>query len=122
GRRRLATYMDEASRGGKLVRDQDLRRSLNNLKRESHIRRARNTRQITLGLGIAGCLINFPRNGTIETFLKIFFFLCLRPRLIWDLTSLHHAQPGRCGADGAGKRWKGCRSRSMRFKVPIGAV
>src|SRR5437870_1060030 len=57
GRRRIATYMNDTSRGAKLVRDQDLCRGLNNLKRQSQIRSARNPRQITLGLGIAGCFI-----------------------------------------------------------------
>src|SRR3989454_10032688 len=90
GRRRLATYMNDASRGGKLVCDQDLCRGLNNLKRQSHVRGPRNTRQITLGLGIAGCLINFPGDGASEPFLKILFFLCLGRRLIRDLASLDH--------------------------------
>ena len=83
--------MNDASRGGKLVRDQDLCRGLNNLKRQSDVGGTRNTRQITLGFGIAGCFINFPGDGTIEPFLKILFFLGLGPRLIGDLTSLDHA-------------------------------
>src|SRR5262249_61299583 len=58
GRLWVATNMDDASRGCKLIRDQDLIRSLNDLKREAHVRGARNARKVTLGLGVAGCLID----------------------------------------------------------------
>src|SRR5262245_41962516 len=122
GRLWVATKMDDASRGRKLIRDQDLIWSLNNLKREAHVRGARNARHITFGLGVADRLIDLASNGTNESLFEILLFLCFRPSLIWDLTALNDAEP--CGhrTDGAGKCRERRRSRSMGLKVPIGAV
>src|SRR5262249_28753957 len=93
-----------------------------NLKRQAHICRARNSRQVTLGLGIAGGFVQFMRDGTRKPLLEVFFFLRGRPRLVWNLSTFDHAKPGRRGSDRAQQRRKRRWTRSVRLDIEVRAV
>src|SRR5215469_5062597 len=99
----LTIHIDNARRTGKLVGDQDLFGSFNDLKRQPDIRGSRNPWKIALGFGIAHSVVHLVRSGTDKPFFEIFFFLGGGPRLVRNPSTFYDALSRGLSADSAQK-------------------
>src|SRR5262249_49375689 len=104
----LVVHVDGSSGARKLVGDQDVLRSLDNLKGKRHVRGPRYTGQVTLHFRVSG-----------QPFLSVLFLFRRGPRLVRDSAAFYNAQTGGNGADRAERNY-GSGPRSMTFNVPIG--
>src|SRR5262245_7139401 len=110
GRFRLIVQVDGADCGGILMNDHDVLCALNDLERLRHICGARNTRQVTLDLGIES-----------ETIFEVLLLLCGCFGQVWNRTSLDDTET-RSNGIGSAQRKNSTRRRRVAFDVPVGFV
>src|ERR1700687_5802486 len=118
----LPIHTDAPSGARELIGDQDVwARTLDDLKGKRHIRRAWHSRQITFELRVAKVVpLLVVGDVNHHPFFAVLLPLRQRPRLVWDLTVLHHTLSRGLLAGGTHELGKRSRLPLMVLNVQIG--